>query len=196
VHVSTDYVFDGHRDDPYPEDAPTNPIGAYGRTKAAGEELVRRECPAHFVVRTSWLHGPCGGNFVATMLRLMSQRPEVRVVDDQRGSPTYAADLAGALLAFVDAGTRDFGTYHFANEGACTWHGFASEIQAQALARGLLKARVPILPIPTSAYPTPATRPSNSRLGTERIRAVLRHRIPPWQDGLRRHLDRLGRPTD
>jgi dTDP-4-dehydrorhamnose reductase len=191
VHVSTDYVFDGRGRGPYPEDAPTNPIGAYGRTKAAGEAFLREEGDRPYVVRTAWLHGPGGANFVATMLRLMAERPELRVVDDQRGSPTYAADLAEALVALVARGDVPAGTYHFTNEGECTWHAFALEIQAQANSCGLLEKKVPVHPIPTSAYPTPATRPANSVLSKARIRDALALSIPSWQDGLARHLRRL-----
>jgi dTDP-4-dehydrorhamnose reductase len=190
IHVSTDYVFSGRRSGPHPEDAPMDPIGAYGRSKAAGEEFVRAECPRHFVVRTAWLHGPHGPNFVATMLRLMGERPEVRVVNDQHGCPTYAADLAEALLEFVARDSEAFGTYHYTNEGRCTWHAFAEEIQEQGVALGLLASRVPVVPIPTSSYPTPAKRPANSILSTDRIRAALRLSIPTWQDGLMRHLHR------
>ncbi len=190
IHVSTDYVFNGRREGPYPEDAAADPIGAYGRTKAAGEALVRQAHARHFIVRTAWLHGPHGPNFVATMLRLMAERPQLRVVDDQHGSPTYAVDLAEALLAFIAHDADCFGTFHYTNDGACSWHGFAEEIQTQALAGGLLKAPVPILPIPTSGYPTPAVRPANSVLAKDRIRAALSLSIPSWQDGLARHLRR------
>ncbi len=190
IHVSTDYVFSGRREGPYPEEAAPDPIGAYGRTKAAGEALIRQATPHHFIVRTAWLHGPHGASFVATMLRLMAERPQLRVVNDQHGSPTYTADLAEALLAFIARDAGCFGTFHYTNDGACTWHAFAEEIQAQAVASGILKAPVPILPIPTSAYPTPAVRPANSVLSKERIRTALSLSIPSWQDGLTRHLGR------
>lgn len=196
LHVSTDYVFDGAGMGAYAEDAPTAPLGAYGRSKEAGERAVRESYAPHFIVRTAWLHGPHGPNFAATMLRLMAERPALSVVDDQRGSPTYAVDLAEALLAFVEHDAADFGTYHFTNDGVCTWHDFAQEIQSQALAAGLLETAVPIEPIPTTAYPTPAARPANSALSTERIRSALGLAIPTWQDGLRRHLQRLFHSQD
>ena len=191
IHVSTDYVFSGQRPTPYPEDARPDPIGAYGRSKAAGERLVRKMCPGHFIIRTAWLHGPHGSSFVATMLRLMRGGQEVQVVDDQHGTPTYATDLARAALAFVHQDARAFGTYHFTNEGACTWFAFAKEIQAQARVLGLVRDSVPIAPIPTSAYPTPARRPANSVLSTERIRTTLGITAPSWENGLVRHLRRL-----
>jgi len=191
VHVSTDYVFDGKGAGAYPEDAVTAPLGAYGRSKEAGERGVRAACPDHVILRTAWLHGPHGPNFVATMLRLMRERPELRVVDDQRGSPTYAADLAATLLDVVNAQDLAPGTYHYTNSGSCTWHAFAVEIQGQALARGLLERAVPVRPIPTTDYPTPAPRPTNSVLSTDRIRRALGITPPTWQDGLGRHLRRL-----
>ncbi len=193
IQVSTDYVFSGSKDGAYEVDDPVDPAGAYGRTKAAGEALVRTGCERHFIVRTAWLHGPRGPNFVATMLRLMAERPSLRVVDDQRGSPTYAADLASTLTTFIAREEQAYGTYHYANDGACTWHAFAKEIQRQALGCGLLTSAVPIEAIPTAAYPTPATRPANSVLSTARIRAGLGLSIPSWQDGLERHLRRLER---
>jgi dTDP-4-dehydrorhamnose reductase len=191
LHVSTDYVFDGAAAGPYSEDAPVRPIGAYGRSKAAGEAFVREACRRHFIVRTAWLHGPHGSNFVATMLRLMGQGRELRVVGDQRGCPTYASDLAAALLRFVESGTERFGTFHYTNQGECTWHDFAVEIREQAVARGLLRTSPPIERVPTSEYPTAARRPANSVLSSARIQDVLGLSIPAWQDGLQRHLERL-----
>ncbi len=193
LHVSTDYVFDGDHAAPYDEDATPNPVGAYGRSKATGESNVRQGCARSFIVRTAWLHGPHGGNFVRTMLRLMAERSELRVVADQRGSPTYAADLAEALVAFVEQDAEAYGTYHYTNEGSCTWHEFALEIRDQAVARGLLSESTPVDPIATEDYPTPARRPANSTLATGRIRATLGVSIPTWQDGVGRHLDRLTR---
>jgi len=191
IHVSTDYVFSGRRNGPYPEDAPPDPVGAYGRTKEAGEAFVRASGARHFIVRTAWLHGPHGKNFVASMLRLMAERPKLEVVDDQRGSPTYAGDLADALLAFIASDQEAFGTYHYTNEGVCTWHAFAEEIHSRAVAAGLLRAPLPIEAIASTAYPTTVTRPANSALSHARIRATLGLSIPTWQDGLARHLDRL-----
>jgi dTDP-4-dehydrorhamnose reductase len=191
IHVSTDYVFDGRSEAPYQEDAPTAPLGAYGRSKDAGERLIRATCPDHVIVRTAWLHGPHGPNFVATMLRLMAERPALRVVDDQRGRPTYTADLAAILLDMVACEGLAAGTYHYANAGTCTWYGFARAIQAESLDLGLLRAAIPIEPIASEASGTPAPRPANADLATDRLRAALGITPPTWQDGLSRHLHRI-----
>jgi dTDP-4-dehydrorhamnose reductase len=139
IHVSTDYVFDGTSDRPYEVDDSTCPIGVYGRTKAAGEVKLAAVCDNHFIVRTAWLYGANGKNFVETMLTLMAERDEIRVVGDQWGTPTYAVDLADALVEFVRQDCSEYGTYHYTNSGKTTWHGFAIEIQRQATDRGLLK---------------------------------------------------------
>lgn len=191
VHVSTDYVFSGKQEGAYAEDAGVDPIGAYGRTKASGEQAIRSALDEHLIVRTSWLHGPHGRNFVGTILQLLGERQELQVVSDQVGCPTYARDLAEALVALVDQGCVDFGVYHFANRGACTWHEFACEIQREALATGMLTREVPVHPVSTASYPRPAARPTNSVLATDRLQKVLAWPIPSWQDGLSRHLWRL-----
>jgi dTDP-4-dehydrorhamnose reductase len=189
VHVSTDYVFAGVDQSPYPEDAPPAPVGAYGRTKAAGESLIREICTEHFIIRTAWLYGVHGKNFVETMLRLMATKPEISVVNDQRGSPTYAVDLGRALLRFIDRDSTQFGTYHFTNEGDCTWHEFAGAIQNEAVGRGILTHPVQVKPIPAAEYPTPAKRPAYSVLGKERIKDELGLTIPSWEAGLSRYFD-------
>lgn len=189
VHISTDYVFDGNAAEPYREDAPANPAGAYGRTKAQGESAVREACEEHFIVRTAWLYGVHGKNFVETMIRLMGERDEVRVVNDQLGSPTYAVDLANAIVEFVAQDSRAFGNYHFTNEGECTWFDFARAIQDEAIHRGVLHSPARLTSIATSEYPTPAKRPAYSVLSKERIKAHLGIRIPSWQDGLVRYFE-------
>lgn len=187
VHVSTDYVFNGEGRAPYaPNDSPS-PIGVYGETKLAGEVAVREETPDHVIVRTSWVFSHRGHNFVKTMLRLASERDELRVVDDQIGRPTSAADLADALLVVAGAfqEKRDVsGTYHFANSGETSWFGFAEEIFEAA--RQLGESLTPrIVPIPTSEFPAPALRPAYSVLDTtgftERFGVVPRH----WREALR-----------
>ncbi len=190
LHVSTDYVFDGSRPGPYTEEAPRAPLGAYGRTKAAGEDRVREVARRAIVLRTAWLHGPNGRSFVATMLRLLASGHDVRVVDDQRGSPTYTADLAETVAAIIGTDEDLQGTYHYVNAGTCTWYEFARAIQEQGCAAGLLSSRVSIHPVSTAEYASPAPRPANSVLSTERLRAVLAVATPPWQDGLARHLNR------
>lgn len=191
LHVSTDYVFDGTQAEPLAENDAVRPLGVYGRSKAAGEAAVTEDDARHVIVRTSWLHGPAGPNFVSTMLRLLGEREELGVVDDQRGRPTYAADLAQALLQLTSLDDTLSGIYHYANRGICTWCGFAREIQAQAIERGLLHRKALIRPISTAEYPTPARRPANSALDTHRIEEVLGVDLAPWQDALGRHLDRL-----
>ncbi len=159
VHISTDYVFDGTADRPYPVDAPTNPRSAYGRSKLAGEQAVRELAPqTGYVVRTSWLYGAAGPNFVKTMARLEATEPTVSVVADQIGSPTWSADLAGRLIDLVQSGLPA-GTYHCRGAGSTSWHGFAQAIFAEL---GADPERV--LAIPTEKYPRPAPRPAYSVL--------------------------------
>jgi dTDP-4-dehydrorhamnose reductase len=176
VQVSTDYVFPGDANVPYAEDAPTGPINAYGRTKLDGERAAL-ELDAT-VVRTSWLYGKGGPSFVATMLRLLAERPEVRVVADQRGRPTYAADLAKALIALLDAPP---GVWHFANAGETTWYELACAV------RDLARLPGKVTPITTAEYPTPARRPAYSVLSTARFERAL-YAPRPWRDALAEHL--------
>jgi len=193
IHISTDYVFPGDAAAPIPEDASPAPVGAYGRTKAAGEAKIAAANSNHFIVRTAWLYGPAGKNFVATMLSLMASRDELGVVADQRGTPTYAADLAEALVAFVTRDCRAYGSYHYTNSGETTWHGFASAIQEEALARGMLERSIPVRAVTSAEYPTKAARPAYSVLAKDRIANELGITIPDWRDGLRRYLDRVKR---
>ncbi len=179
VHVSTDFVFDGSATTPYAPEAPASPLGVYGRTKRAGEEAAGLDA---LVVRTAWLYGPVGGNFVRTMLRLMAAHPQLRVVGDQTGCPTYAPALASALWSLAAQGTT--GLYHFSDGGQASWYDFAVAIQDEALAAGLLQKAVPILPIPTSDYPTPAQRPAYSVLDCTKTYALLGHPATPWRDNL------------
>ncbi|WP_341909411.1 dTDP-4-dehydrorhamnose reductase [Ferrovibrio terrae] len=195
IHVSTDYVFDGSKTGPYREDDPCNPQGAYGRSKLAGEQAVLAALPQAVILRTAWVHSPFGANFVRTMLRLSAERDSLRVVADQHGSPSYAPDLAAAVLTMAQrlmAAPSDAalsGIFHLAGSGATTWHGLASEIMAVA---GSLGGRsVPVEAITTADYPTPAKRPANSVLDTSKIAAVYGIRMPPWQDGVRRCVARL-----
>ena len=181
VHVSTDFVFDGTVGVPYAPEAPTNPLSAYGRTKRAGEIAAGDDA---LIVRTAWVYAPTGGNFVRTMLRLMAERPEVRVVADQIGTPTYAADLAAAFWAMASKDVH--GIHHYTDSGAASWYDFAVAIQEEALAAGLLDKAVPVIPIPTSAYPTPARRPFYSVLDKSSTIDVLGSPAPHWRTNLRR----------
>ncbi len=191
VHVSTDFVFDGRSREPYrPHDAP-RPLSAYGRTKLAGEaratEILGERAT---IVRTSWLYSSRGRNFVTGMLELMAERPELRVVDDQKGSPTWAALLARALWRL--AAREDMpGIWHWADGGACSWFVFARAIQEEAVARGLLEKAIPMTPIPTSEYPTPAERPAYSVLHTSATYRALGLTPVPWRAALGRMLDEM-----
>lgn len=182
-YVSTDYVFDGTATAPIDEDAPTGPRSAYGRTKLHGEIAVRDRCPDHIIVRTSWLYGRQGPNFVLTMLRLAAERPEVRVVADQRGAPTWTGHLAPAMLRLLEVGSP--GTYHLTNSGVTTWHGLAlAAIRARDLT-------TEVVPITTAEYPTPATRPAYSLLDNRAWRDLGEPPLPAWEDGLRAYLASL-----
>lgn len=187
LHVSSDYVFSGQGDAPYPVDAPIAPLGAYGRSKAAGEAQVAAAGGVHAILRTSWVFSADGGNFVKTMLRLGAERDALRVVDDQVGGPTEAGDIADALLAMLPA-LKDgapSGAYHFAGAPDVSWAGFAEAIMTRA---GLDCA---IERIPSSEYPTPAARPLNSRLDCSRTEQVFGIARPDWRDGLDRVLEAL-----
>ena len=180
VHVSTDFVFDGRSGTPYLPDATPNPLGAYGRTKLAGELLAG---PQALIVRTAWVYAPTGGNFVRTMLRLMGEKPEVRVVADQIGTPTYAPGLASALWTLAAQGLT--GIHHYTDAGAASWYDFAVAIQEEALAAGLLERAVPVIPIDTIDYPTPAARPAYSVLDKRTTFAALGGPSPHWRANLR-----------
>ncbi len=172
VHISTDYVFDGTKGAPYAETDAPNPLGVYGASKWAGEEAVRERLDAHVVLRTSWVFSAHGGNFVKTMLRLSREREELRVVADQRGNPTAAVAIARAALRIAQRATTErdvsWGTFHFAGTPATTWHGLAEAVVAEARRHGPVLARR-VESIPTSAYPTPARRPADTRLDCTRI---------------------------
>ena len=183
VHVSTDYVFDGTKPTAYIETDPISPSGSYGRSKAAGERAVRAAAPRHVIIRTSWVYGEFGHNFLKTILRLAGERDELRIVADQRGCPTSTRDLADAILAIpprLVAGENVWGTYHFAGSGATTWYGFASRIVA---VQTPLTGRSPrVTAITTADYPTPARRPVNSELDCGLFARVFGVRARPWTE--------------
>jgi len=178
VHVSTDYVFAGDASTPYDEDAPTEPRSAYGRTKLAGEKAVLAALPEAYVVRTAWVYGETGANFVKTMARLERDHETVSVVDDQRGSPTWSRDLAGGLVALADSRSAG-GIYHCTNSGETTWFGFTRAIFEEL---GADPARV--LPTTSDAFPRPAPRPAYSVLGDRRWRATGLPTMRPWREAL------------
>jgi dTDP-4-dehydrorhamnose reductase len=183
VHISTDYVFDGRKLDAYVEGDPVAPIGAYGRSKAAGERAVRQAAAQHLIMRTSWVYGEFGHNFLKTMLRLATTRDELRVVDDQRGRPTSTRDLADAILRIAPrlvARDEVWGTYHFAGAGVTTWHGFAGRIVA---AQAPITGRKPRVTAITSAeFPTPARRPANSELDCSLFERTFGFGGRPWTE--------------
>lgn len=187
VHYSTDYVFDGQGSRPYREDDPTAPLGVYGASKLAGEDAVRSAGGRHLILRTAWVYGRHGHNFMKTMLRLGADRGELRVVADQIGSPTPArliADVTAGLLQRPDAE----GTFHLTAAGQTSWHGFAAAIFEEAVARGLIARAPRVLPITTADYPTRARRPAYSCLDVGKLERVLARRIPSWRAGLTRVL--------
>lgn len=197
IHISTDYVFNGAKSAPYVEDDPTAPLNVYGASKAEGEAAIRGLLREHVILRTSWVCSSTGSNFVKTMLRLAESRDELRVVDDQRGAPTFAADIAdaiGVISARLLDGDGAYGTYHLAGSGETTWCGFAREIFAQSAALGMKFPNV--IAIPTSDYPTPAQRPLNSRLDCQKIKGAYGIALPDWKISLSRCLNELLQGTD
>lgn len=192
VHFSTDYVFDGEKSSPYAEADPTNPQSVYGSSKLAGEQALAQATPHHLILRTSWVVGAHGGNFAKTMLRLAAERDELKVVADQVGAPTSAALLADVTAHLARQWQREgrtgfpFGVYHLAASGETSWHAYAQFVIAQAIQAGKTMKTTPdrVLPIPASAYPTPAKRPQNSRMDTTRIRETFGLTLPHWQQGV------------
>ncbi|KGB99655.1 dTDP-4-dehydrorhamnose reductase [Burkholderia cepacia] len=190
VHYSTDYVFDGTKEGAYVETDATNPQNVYGLTKLEGEQAIAATGCAHLVLRTSWVYGRRGKNFLLTMLKLGSERPELRVVADQVGAPTWSKTIATATAHIVaqalaaddaDWWAQRSGVYHFTSAGATSWHGFAEAIFAHAMGERAPK----VLPIPASDYPVPAKRPSNSRLSHDKLTEAFGLRLPDWADALK-----------
>ena len=193
VHYSTDYVFDGGGSTPRTEADPTGPLSVYGRTKLEGEQLVAQNCPRHLIFRTSWVYAARGGNFAKTMLRLAKERERLTVIDDQFGAPTGAELLADVTAHAIRATLADpakAGLYHLVAGGETSWHGYARFVLEQALQAGVeLKASPDAVDaVPTSAFPTPAARPNNSRLNTGKLQATFGLALPDWQAGVARML--------
>lgn len=192
LHISTDYVFDGTKTGAYTENDPLAPLGVYGRTKAEGEAAVRVANPRHVILRTAWVYGRYGNNFLKTMLRLAGERDRLRVVADQRGCPTATADIAAAILAVDRTLARDpdlAGTFHFAGTGVTSWHGFAEAIVA---AQAPLTGKAPPVDLITTAeFPTPARRPANSELSSDRFAQAFGYRAAPWQQRTRETVEVL-----
>lgn len=200
IHFSTDYVFDGTKSTPYVETDSTAPLGVYGASKLAGEAAVAAANPRYVIIRTAWVASPVGSNFLRTMLRLAAERPALRVVADQIGAPTFAADLAGAVRIIADrlvapapADGERYGVFHLSSGGETSWHGFAEAIVAGAARRG--GKVVPVQAITTADFPTRARRPAYSKLSSEKIARVYAIRLAHWRTGLERCLDTLLGPA-
>jgi dTDP-4-dehydrorhamnose reductase len=199
VHYSTDYVFNGSGQEPWREDDATGPLNVYGQTKLEGEQAIRASGCKHLILRTSWVYAARGNNFAKTMLKLAQERERLTVIDDQVGAPTGAellADLTAHLVRAAAVQSAASGTYHVAAAGETNWHGYAKHVIEFGRAAGL-KIKVSasdIQPVPTSAYPTPARRPANSRLDTRRLRETFQFNLPDWRSGVDRMLSEvLGR---
>ena len=198
IHFSTDYVYDGEKREPYVETDAVAPLSAYGATKLEGERAVADSGAAHLILRTSWVYGPRGRNFLLTMLRLGRERPELRVVDDQRGAPTSSGALARLVRDLLEGGRERLGAasgiYHATAAGETTWFGFAQAIFEEAARQGRLAFTAPrLVPIATREYPTPARRPANSVLSNEKLRAAFGVAIPDWRRGLEETVSALPR---
>jgi dTDP-4-dehydrorhamnose reductase len=193
VHYSTDYVFDGSGSKPWKEDDATGPLSVYGQTKLEGEQLVAQNCAKHLIFRTSWVYAARGGNFAKTMLRIAKERDKLTVIDDQFGAPTGAELLADVTAHAIRATLQDpakAGLYHAIAGGETTWYGYARFVLETAQQAGVELRAGPqaVEPVPTSAFPTPAKRPHNSRLDTNKLQTTFGLRLPPWQEGVARML--------
>lgn len=185
IHVSTDYVFDGTNNLEYTEEDFTNPLGVYGASKLAGEELALEANPCTIILRTSWVYSEFGKNFVKTMLSLFATKEELNVVADQYGQPTNATDLAEAILTIVKTEKKTAGIFNFSNEGKISWYDFAQKIAE------LSGSKIKINPIVTSQYPTPAKRPQNSTLDLSKIKSTYHINIKPWEESLAKTIQLL-----
>ncbi|SJZ66239.1 dTDP-4-dehydrorhamnose reductase [Treponema berlinense] len=190
IHISTDYVFDGTGDTPRTEDMPVAPIGVYGVTKAKGEEAVRNNTDKYYILRTAWLYGWAGKNFVYTMIRAMNTHDAVKVVNDQKGTPTFAGDLANVILTIISKkGTVPYGIYHCTDLGEITWWDFTNEIKKQGIEKGLVTNKECVVnPCTTDEYPTPAKRPAYSVLSKDKIQNALGITLPDWKESLSKFL--------
>ena len=189
IHISTDYVFDGTGNTPRTEEMDIAPIGVYGVTKAAGEKAVKNQLKKYYILRTAWLYGWAGRNFVYTMIKAMNTHPAVKVVNDQRGTPTFAGDLAGVILNIINkelAGSKiPYGTYHCTDLGDITWFDFTNEIKKQAVELGFITNKECVVnPCTTDEYPTPAKRPAYSVLCKDKIQNALGIKLPQWEESL------------
>ena len=190
-HYSTDYVFDGHAGRPYREEDPVAPLGVYGASKRAGEVAVLESGAQNVIFRTAWVYGARGGNFLLTMLRLACERDELQVVSDQRGTPTSAPLIADVTARVMKRHPEARGIFHLTAGGETSWHGFAEAILSGAHRRGLIPELPRVVPVPSSAYPTRASRPAYSRLDTGKLEALLESPMPRWESGMEEVLDHI-----
>ena len=180
IHVSTDFVFNGEKPFSYTETDTTSPAGVYGKTKLEGEHEIAKNLEQHFILRTSWLYSENGNNFMKTMIKLSKERDVLNVVADQIGTPTYATDLAETILKIITTNNKQYGIYHYSNEGVASWYDFAKAIFEESY------IKIKVLPIKSEAYPTPAKRPHFSVLDKTKIKTTLQIEIPHWRDSLRK----------
>ncbi len=190
LHISTDYVFNGDGDRPYREDDDTDPTGYYGLTKRDGERIALAANPRTLIIRTAWLYGQYGNNFVKTMIRLMGEKDAIKVVNDQRGSPTWAFDLAETIATVIDADPAvPYGIYHFSNNGDITWFDFAREIYRLGREKGIIQRACDVIPCTSAEYPSKVRRPPYSVLDKRKIESALGVSIPSWQESLSKYLE-------
>ncbi len=188
IHISTDYVFDGEKNGSYTEDDDPNPMGVYGKSKLEGERNIQNIIEKYFILRTAWLYGKNGNNFVYTMLRLFKEKEVVKVVSDQWGTPTHTKDLAGTIIKIIQDKSDKYGIYHFTNEGRTNWYEFAKEIYERAKKHKLIKKNINIIPITTEEYPTKAVRPKNTYMSKEKIKSSFGLNIRDWGNSLEEFL--------
>ncbi len=184
IHISTDYVYDGFKNTPYVETDNTNPLSTYGKSKLAGDDKIINLIKNYFIIRTSWLYGENGKNFVTTMIKLMNEKDKISVVNDQKGSPTFTTDLADFIIHLINIDSNKFGIYNFSNEGEISWFDFALKIYELAKKKGLITKNTLIEPIPTDQYPTKAIRPKYSVFSKEKIKTTFGYKIRNWEDAL------------
>jgi len=204
VHISTDFVFSGGAKKPYHEDSITGPLSVYGQSKLRGEQAILSSgLTDYYIIRTSWLYGPNGPNFVETIIRLATEHDELGIVADQTGTPTYTADLADTIWKLTlpmtchsSPITAPYGIYHYSNSGKCTWHDFACEIIEQLREDGVSLKVQQVKPITTDEYPVPAKRPAYSVLSKEKIVAAIGMSVPPWQESLKKYFVERSPDTD
>jgi len=190
IHISTDYVFDGSGKVPYTEDMQIAPIGVYGKTKAAGESAVKQNLHEYYIVRTAWLYGWAGKNFVYTMIKAMNTHGSVKVVNDQKGSPTFAGDLASIIIQIINKDNVPYGTYHCTDLGEITWWDFTNEIKRQGIEKGYITNKNCVVnPCSTDEYPTPAKRPAYSVLCKDKLQKALGIKLPEWKESLKNFMD-------